>query len=229
MRWLGLEWDEGPEVEGPNGPYRQSERFDIYNEYAQKLVEEGFAYYDYSTTEDVDEERKRAQAENRRPDHRAIADKRKDEGGKPSIRFIVPADRTITFHDEVLGEISTDLGRTPDFVIQRSDGSPTYMLAVTVDDALMDITHIIRGEDLIASTPRQLLIREALGFTEPPVFAHLPLLVTEGGKPLSKRWGDVAVARLSGAGLPAGGDDQLPRAPRVVATTTRRTSSPSRN
>ena len=193
MRWLGLGWDEGPQVDGPNGPYRQSERFDIYDEYARKLVEGGFAYHDYATTEDVDEERKKAQAENRRPDHRSIADKRKDEGGKPSIRFIVPADRSITFHDEVLGDISTDLGRTPDFVIQRADGSPTYMLAVTVDDALMGITHIIRGNDLLASTPRQLLIREALGFTDPPVFAHLPLLVTEGGKPLSKRWGDVSV------------------------------------
>jgi glutamyl-tRNA synthetase len=193
MRWLGLEWDEGPEVDGPSGPYRQSERFDIYDDYARKLVDGGFAYYDYATTEDVDEERKKAQAENRRPDHRSIADKRKGEGGKPSIRFIVPADRTITFHDEVLGDISTDLGRTPDFVIQRADGSPTYMLAVTVDDALMGITHIIRGNDLLASTPRQLLIREALGFTDPPLFAHLPLLVTEGGKPLSKRWGDVSV------------------------------------
>ena len=194
MRWLGLEWDEGPEIGGPNGPYRQSERFDIYDEYAKKLVDEGFAYPDYATAEDVDEERKRAQAEGRRPDHRAIADKRKDDGHAPSIRFIVPADRTITFHDEVLGEISTDLGRTPDFVIQRADGSPTYMLAVTVDDALMGITHIIRGNDLLASTPRQLLIREALGFSDPPVFAHLPLLVTEGGKPLSKRWGDVSVS-----------------------------------
>ena len=194
MRWLGLEWDEGPEVDGPDAPYRQSERFDIYDRYAKQLVEEGFAYLDYATAEDVDEERKKAQAENRRPDHRAIADRRKDEGGKPSIRFIVPSDRTITFHDDVLGDISTDLGRTPDFVIQRADGSPTYMLAVTVDDALMGITHIIRGNDLLASTPRQLLIREALGFSEPPVFAHLPLLVTEGGKPLSKRWGDVSVS-----------------------------------
>ena len=193
MRWLGLGWDEGPEVGGPGAPYRQSERFDIYGEYAKKLVDEGFAYYDYATTEDVDEERKKAQAAGRRPDHRAIADKRKDEGHEPSVRFIVPADRTITFHDEVLGDISTDLGRTPDFVIRRADGSPTYMLAVTVDDALMGITHIIRGNDLLASTPRQLLIREALGFTDPPVFAHLPLLVTEGGKPLSKRWGDVSV------------------------------------
>ncbi|MGH2754415.1 MAG: glutamate--tRNA ligase [Actinomycetota bacterium] len=193
MRWLGLEWDEGPEVGGPNGPYRQSERFNIYDDYTKRLVDGGFAYHDYASAEDVDEERKRAQAEGRRPDHRSIAEARKDEGHRPSVRFIVPPDRTITFDDAVLGPLSTDLGRTPDFVIQRSDGSPTYMLAVTVDDALMGITHVIRGNDLVASTPRQLLIREALGFAEPPVFAHLPLLVTEGGKPLSKRWGDVSV------------------------------------
>jgi len=194
FRWLGLEWDEGPELGGPHEPYRQSERFDIYRSHAERLVEGGFAYYDYASSEDVDAERKKAQAESRRPDHRAIADARKNEGHAPSIRFIVPADRTITFHDEVLGEMSTDLGRTPDFVIVRADGSPTYMLAVTVDDLAMGITHVIRGNDLVASTARQLLIREALGATVAPKFAHLPLLVTPDGKPLSKRWGDVAVS-----------------------------------
>ncbi len=193
MRWLGLEWDEGPEVGGPHGPYRQSERFDIYREYARRLVDEGFAYEDYATPEDIEAERTKARAENRRPDHRAIADARRAEGAAPSIRFIVPPDRTITFQDEVLGEISTDMGRTPDFVILRSDGSPTYMLAVTVDDHLMGITHVVRGNDLMASTPRQILIRRALGIKDDPVFAHLPLLVDEKGKPLSKRWGDVAV------------------------------------
>ncbi|MDQ3982755.1 MAG: glutamate--tRNA ligase, partial [Actinomycetota bacterium] len=116
------------------------------------------------------------------------------EGRTHSLRFKVPADRTITFHDAVLGELSTDLGRTPDFVIQRSDGSPTYMLAVTVDDIAMGITHVIRGNDLVASTARQLLLREAFGVPEVPVFAHLPLLVSTDGKPLSKRWGDVSVA-----------------------------------
>jgi glutamyl-tRNA synthetase len=192
FRWLGLEWDEGPEVGGPHGPYRQSERFDLYRSYADRLVANGFAYYDHATPEEVDAERKRAQAEGRRPDHRSIAGAHQ-EGSAASIRFIVPADRTITFHDEVLGEMSTDLGRTPDFVILRADGSPTYMLAVTVDDFEMGITHVIRGNDLVASTARQLLIREALGITEAPVFAHLPLLVAPDGKPLSKRWGDVAV------------------------------------
>ena len=193
MRWLGLEWDEGPDVGGDHGPYRQSERFDLYREWAEKLVETGFAYRDYATEEDVDEERKRAQAEKRRPDHQAIASRREAEGGPFSIRFIVPADRTITFQDAVLGEVATDMGRTPDFVILRSDGTPTYMLAVTVDDVAMGITHIIRGNDLAASTPRQLLIREAMGITDVPVFAHLPLIVDDKGKPLSKRWGDVSV------------------------------------
>ncbi len=196
FRWLGLDWDEGPEVGGPAGPYRQSERFDIYREYADKLLDGGFAYRCYLTDEEIDAERKSADSGKRPPSFRSTeADEKRfaDEGRPFTVRVIVPSERTITFHDEVLGDISTDMGRTPDFVIMRSDGTPTYMLAVTVDDALMEITHIIRGNDLMASTPRQLLIREALGFKEPPVFAHLPMIVTEDGKPLSKRWGDVSV------------------------------------
>lgn len=193
MKWLGLEWDEGPDIGGPHGPYRQSERFDLYREWANKLVEGGFAYEDHATSEDVDKERELARNEGRRPDHRAVAD-RAAPNGSPSIRFIVPPDRTMTFHDEVLGDVSTDLGRTPDFIIMRADGTPTYMLAVTVDDVLMNITHIVRGNDLMASTPRQLLLREAMGVKEMPTFAHLPLIVDEKGKPLSKRWGDVSVS-----------------------------------
>lgn len=196
FRWLRLDWDEGPEVGGPHGPYRQSERFDIYREYAEKLIADGFAYRCYMTDEEIEAERKAADAAKRRPSfrHTGLDEQRCSDEGRPfTVRFIVPEDRTITFRDEVLGDISTDMGHTPDFVIMRSDGTPTYMLAVTVDDALMGITHIIRGNDLVASTPRQLLMREALGFTEAPVFAHLPLIVTEGGKPLSKRWGDVSV------------------------------------
>ena len=201
LRWLGLGWDEGPEVGGPSGPYRQSERFDLYREWAERMVEEGFAYRDYATPEDVDAERKQAQAEKRRPDHRKIALERQAEGAPFSIRFIVPADRTITFSDAVLGEISTDMGHTPDFVILRSDGTPTYMLAVTVDDVSMGITHIVRGQDLVASTPRQILVREAMGVKDLPVYGHLPLLVDEKGKPLSKRWGDVSVRSYRDAGF----------------------------
>ncbi|MDQ3940715.1 MAG: glutamate--tRNA ligase [Actinomycetota bacterium] len=193
MKWLGLNWDEGPEVGGDRGPYRQSERFDRYRIWARRLVEEGFAYEDHSSAEDVDEERELARAQGRRPDHRGVATRSRPGQNAPSIRFIVPEDRTITFHDAVLGEVSTDLGRTPDFVILRADGTPTYMLAVTVDDVEMGITHIIRGNDLAASTPRQLLLREAMGITDLPVFGHLPLIVDDKGKPLSKRWGDVSV------------------------------------
>ena len=201
MRWLGLEWDEGPEVGGPHEPYRQSERFDRYQEAAAKLLESGAAYPCYCTAEDLEEERKKAQAEKRSPGYsgrcRNLTKEEREafeqEGRESSLRFKVPQGETITFEDAVLGEMSTDLGLTPDFVIQRSDGSPTYMLAVTVDDLEMGITHIIRGNDLVASTARQILVRRALGVEEIPVFAHLPLLVDEKGRPLSKRWGDVAV------------------------------------
>jgi glutamyl-tRNA synthetase len=201
LRWLGLEWDEGPETGGPNGPYRQSERFDLYSAKAKELVDGGFAYPCYCTPEELEEERRAAQAEGRAPGYsgrcRALTEEERksfeNEGRGYSVRFRVPSDRTITFEDAVLGELSTDLGRTPDFVIQRSDGSPTYMLAVTVDDVAMGITHVIRGNDLVASTARQILLREAFGATEMPVWAHLPLLVTTDGKPLSKRWGDVSV------------------------------------
>lgn len=192
MHWLGLEWDEGPDIGGPFGPYRQSERFDLYREWAKRLVDDGFAYEDYATNDVVEQERESARREGRRPDHRALAHAA-DREGAPSIRFIVPPDRTITFHDEILGDVSTDMGRTPDFVILRADGTPTYMLAVTVDDVLMEISHVVRGNDLAASTPRQLLLREAMGIKDVPVFAHLPLIVDERGKPLSKRWGDVSI------------------------------------
>jgi glutamyl-tRNA synthetase len=194
MRWLGLDWDEGPEVGGPSGPYRQSERFDVYRDWAAKLVEGGFAYYDYATPDDIDAERKRARTEGRKPDHYGISQLRRNEGRAPSVRLLVPEERTITWHDEVLGEMNTNLGVTPDFVILRSDGTPTYMLAVTADDFLMKITHVVRGNDLVASTARQILIREAMRIQEIPKFAHLPLLVSPDGKPLSKRWGDVAVS-----------------------------------
>lgn len=212
MRWLGLEWDEGPEAGGPHDPYRQSERFDHYEQAARKLVDSGAAYHCYCTAEDLEEERRRAQAEKRAPGYSGRCRNLKpeeidafvQEGRVSSLRFRVPQGETIVFEDAVLGEMSTDLGLTPDFVIQRSDGSPTYMLAVTVDDLEMGITHIIRGNDLVASTARQILLRRALGVEELPVFAHLPLLVDEKGRPLSKRWGDVAVRSYRDQGfLPA--------------------------
>jgi glutamyl-tRNA synthetase len=201
MKWLGLEWDEGPEVGGPHGPYRQSERGDLYRDAASRLVGSGAAYRCYCTPEELDARRKAAQAERQTPGYdgrcRRLTDEERArfeaEGRSFALRFAVPEGRKVSFRDDVLGDITTDTAQIPDFIIQRSDGSPTYMLAVSVDDADMKISHIIRGNDLVASTPRQLLLREALGVVEVPVFAHLPLLVTETGKPLSKRWGDVSV------------------------------------
>jgi glutamyl-tRNA synthetase len=202
FRWLGMEWDEGPEVGGEHGPYRQSERFERYAATASKMVDDGHAYRCYCTPEELEQRREQAHGERRTPGYdgrcRTLTDDERTafeaEGRTFAVRFKVPRGRTITFEDIVRGTITTDSNQIPDFIIQRSDGSPTYMLAAAVDDALMNITHIIRGEDLIPATPRQLLIREAMAVYDVPVFAHLPLIVSEDGKPLSKRWGDVAVS-----------------------------------
>ena len=208
LRWLGLEWDEGPETGGEFGPYRQSERLERYDAAAQQLIAGGHAYKCYCTTEELEERRKAAMAERKTPGYdgrcRHLSDEERAAfeaaGRESAVRFAVPPDRTITFEDQVRGAISTETKQIPDFVIQRSDGSPTYMLAAAVDDALMNVTHIIRGEDLVAATPRQLLLREAMAIGDVPVFAHLPLLVDEKGKPLSKRWGDVAVSAYRAQG-----------------------------
>lgn len=201
LRWLGLEWDEGPEVGGDFGPYRQSERGDRYAAAAEDLLSKQHAYKCYCTAEELAERRKAAQASGKPPGYdgrcRRLSeeDRRRfeEEGREYALRFAVPEGREVSFDDVVRGTITTASEQMLDFVIQRSDGSPTYMLAAAVDDALMGITHIVRGEDLIAATPRQLLLREAMAVTDVPVFAHLPLLVDERGRPLSKRWGDVAV------------------------------------
>jgi glutamyl-tRNA synthetase len=201
LRWLGLDWDEGPQVGGDFGPYRQSERTDRYRAAVLTLVEAGHAYRCYCTAEELESRRKRAQAEGRPPGYdgrcRDLTDAERAafeaEGREWAVRFKVPPGRTVTFADVVRGTIATRSEQIQDFIIQRSDGSPTYLLAAGLDDALMNITHIVRGEDLIAATPRQILLREAMDIHDVPVFAHLPLLVSEAGRPLSKRWGDVSV------------------------------------
>ena len=201
LRWLGLEWDEGPEVGGDAGPYRQSERIDRYDSAVRDLLDDGHAYRCYCTAEELAERRKQAQAAGKPPGYdgrcRNLTDEERarfeGEGREFAVRFAVTPNKQVAFEDVVRGTIITASEQMPDFVIQRSDGSVTYMLATAVDDALMGITHVIRGEDLIAATPRQILLREAMGISEVPVFAHLPLLVDERGRPLSKRWGDVAV------------------------------------
>lgn len=201
LRWLGLEWDEGPEVEGPHAPYRQSERIAGYAGAVERLLESGHAYRCYCTPGELEERRMRAQAERRPPGYdgrcRDLGDAERAaferEGRDFAIRFAVPHERTYVVDDVVRGRVETDGRQIPDFVIRRSDGSATYLLAAGVDDIEMQITHVIRGEDLLAATPRQMLLREALGVTDMPVFAHLPLLVDDRGRPLSKRWGDVSV------------------------------------
>ena len=207
MRWLGLEWDEGPEVGGPNAPYRQSERTERHEAAAQQLLTSGAAYRCYCTAEEVDVRKKAAGDKTPGYDNfcRNLSDEDRTrfeaEGRTPALRFAVPEGRVIEFDDVVRGTLATPAQQIPDFVIQRSDGTPVYLLAAAVDDIDMQITHIVRGEDLIPATPRQLLMREALGVTEVPVFAHLPLLVNPDGKPLSKRWGDVAVAAYRDQGF----------------------------
>jgi len=201
LRWMGLDWDEGPDKGGPCGPYRQSQRLDIYRDFIEKLKEKGLVYECYCTQEELDQMR-REQLERGEPPRytgkcrRLTEEERarlRAEGRRPVLRFKVPEDRVIKFKDLVKGEIeinSRQLGG--DFVIVRSNGMPVYNFVVVVDDALMGITHVIRGEDHISNTPKQLLLYEALGF-EPPQFAHLPMILGPDRSKLSKRHGSNSV------------------------------------
>ncbi len=197
LRWLGLDWDEGVGVGGPHGEYRQSTRLDHYRQSAEAMVTAGLAYYDDRTPPELDALRARAQGEGRHPGHyiRRIAPPA-DSG---SIRYAVPADESITFTDVVRGEISFEADTIDDFVILRSDGTPTYHLASTLDDVDYGITHVARGEDLLPSTPKHILLARALG-SEPPTYAHLPLLFGADGKKLSKRHGADSVAEFRAMG-----------------------------
>ena len=197
LRWLGLDWDEGPEVSGPHGPYRQSERRDIYTDIAQRLLEAGELYESFSTAEEIEARHREA---GRDPKlgydnyDRDLTEEQKEafraEGRKPVLRLRMP-DRDITFTDLVRGEITFKAGSVPDPVLVRANGYPLYTLTNPVDDALMQITHVLRGEDLLSSTPRQIALYEALqriGVTDfTPEFAHLPFVMGEGNKKLSKR------------------------------------------
>jgi glutamyl-tRNA synthetase len=208
LSWLGLDWDEGPDVGGPHGPYRQTERYGLYGEVADRLLAEGHAYRCYCTPEELEERRRRDLAEGRAPGYdgrcRRLTDAERAafqaEGRIPAIRFAIPEGREVTVRDIVRGE-----GRFPpeelrDFIILRSDRSPTYLLAAAVDDHEMRMTHVIRGEDLWASTPRQILIFEALGAT-PPQYAHLPLILGPDRSKLSKRHGAVSVEHFREQGF----------------------------
>ena len=207
MRWLGLDWDEGVGVGGPHAPYQQSLRFDRYREVALDLLARGLAYYSFATPEQLDEFRKEAQAAGRTPayDGRFRVDAeaaaaRVAAGEQVPIRLAVPRPGSTTFHDAVRDEVTFDHDQVDDFVILRSDGSPTYHLASTVDDVDFDITHVMRGEDLLSSTPKHIILTEAMGAT-PPVYAHLALLMGPDGKKLSKRHGHTALNAYRADGI----------------------------
>ncbi len=217
LRWLELDWDEGPEVGGPYGPYRQSERGDVYADVAERLREAGRAYRCYCSQTELDERRERARAEGRTPGYdghcRDLAEPQvrayEDEGRRPVLRLRMPG-RDITFTDLVRGEIIFAAEHVHDFVLVRANGQPLYTLVNPVDDALMRITHVLRGEDLLSSTPRQIALYEALGDIgvgdgTPPRFGHLPFVMGDGNRKLSKRDPEGSLLTYRDAGyLPQG-------------------------
>src|SRR5216683_1601907 len=207
LRWLGLDWDEGPDIGGPCGPYRQSERLHLYESYAKELLSAGQAYYCFCTPAQLEADRAADMAALRpvrysgrcRQVAHADAEERIAAGERPAIRFLVPEHREVVFTDEVRGEVRFQTDVIGDPVIMRASGTPAYNFAVVVDDALMAITHVLRGEDHIPNTPRQLLLYEALGFP-PPTFAHLSLVMGPDHAPLSKRHGATSVAEFRSKG-----------------------------
>src|ERR1700682_3290500 len=187
LRWLELDWDEGPDKGGPFAPYRQSERVDLYREHAAKLLAEGKAYKCYCTPEELDAERKQAQAEKRayKYSRRCLVDPPKDRT-EFTVRFKVPGGE-VRFPDMIRGEMTFDAGLIGDFIIMKSDGFPTYQFASPVDDAAMKISHVIRGEEHLSNTPYQLVLIDALGYERPTAYAHMPLILSRDGAKLSKR------------------------------------------
>jgi glutamyl-tRNA synthetase len=207
LRWLGLDWDEGPDVGGPHGPYRQSERLDLYRDMTERLLEGGHAYRCFCTPEELEDRRKAALARGEPPGYDGRCRTRTEKeiaafqsGRRPfAIRFHMP-EREWVVDDLVKGEVRWAVRDLRDFVIVRSDGSPVFLLAVAVDDMLMNVTHVVRGDDLLASAPRNAAVIEALGGT-PPAYAHLPQVLGPDSKPLSKRHGATSVAAFRDQGF----------------------------
>ena len=217
LKWLGMDWDEGIDVGGPYGPYRQTERLDLYKKYTEQLLAEGKAYYCYCTDEELEEERQALIKEGKMPRYmgkcRDLTPEQiaayEAEGRKPTVRFRVPADQQIVINDLVRGTVTFDSNGIGDFVIVKSDGIPTYNYAVVIDDASMKISHVIRAEEHLSNTPRQCLIYDALGF-EKPVFGHISLILGKDHTKMSKRHGATSVDQYRQLGyLPAGIDNFL--------------------
>ncbi|MCX7820180.1 MAG: glutamate--tRNA ligase [Brevinematales bacterium] len=206
MKWLSLEWDEGPLVGGPEKSYLQSERLDIYKEYAEKLIEDGRAYYCYCTPEEIEAGKKEMEAQGKGPIYNGkcrnltSAQKRQyeAEGRKPVVRFIA-YEEDFSFKDIVKGEVNFPSGMVGDFVILRANGMPVYNYSVVIDDALMGITHVIRADEHLSNTVRQLMIYKALKF-KVPEFAHLALVLGPDRQKLSKRHGATSIDEFRKAG-----------------------------
>ncbi len=234
LRWLGLAWDEGIDAGGDVGPYRQSERLPLYAAHTDQLLRAGHAYRCFCTPEMLEAGRRAALAESRPPKYPGTCrgllpldvEQRLAAGQGAAVRLRVPPDRTVRFDDLVRGTVSFHTDVIGDPVIVRADGIPAYNYAVVIDDALMRITHVVRGEDHISNTPRQLLVYEAFGWT-PPAFAHLSLVLGPDHAPLSKRHGATSVAEFRAKGYlpealanylallgwaPGDGDEVLPLA-----------------
>ncbi len=200
LRWLGIPWNEGIEVGGDHGPYRCTERTDIYKKYINQLIEAGKVYKCYCTAEETEAEREAQRAKGEMPRYtgkcrnltKEQIEAYEAEGRQPTIRFIVPEDQDIVVHDQVRGDVVFESNGVGDFIIVKADGTPVYNFAVTIDDYLMEITTVIRGEEHLSNTPRQILIYDAFGW-EPPKFAHASLILGEDRSKMSKRHGSTHV------------------------------------
>ncbi|MRH44811.1 glutamate--tRNA ligase [Aquibacillus halophilus] len=194
LKWLGIEWDEGADIGGNFGPYRQTERLDIYQKYVDDLLERGLAYKCYMTEDELDQEREEQRANGQVPKysgaHRDLSQDQvksfEAEGRKPSIRFRVPENKTYSFNDIVRDNITFESSDFGDWVIVKKNGIPTYNFAVALDDHLMEISHVLRGEEHISNTPKQMMVYDAFDWT-PPKFGHMTLILNENRKKLSKR------------------------------------------
>ena len=208
LRWIGLDWDEGPEAGGPHPPYRQTERFDLYRQAARRLLDSGAAYYDFATPEELVELRETARAQKRQPiyaggEYREMDPeeaKRRIEAGEPyTVRFKTPREGQTVVQDMIRGPVTFENSNLEDFVLMKSTDTPTYNFAAAFDDAEMEISHVIRGDDHLSNTPRQILIHEALGNTL-PAFAHVPMVLGPDKKKLSKRHGAAHVEEFAAQG-----------------------------
>jgi glutamyl-tRNA synthetase len=200
LRWLGLDWDEGPEVNGPYGPYFQSRRLSVYQEVAERLVKEDYAYYCYCSSERLESMRAEQQRQNLPTGYdrhcrllsRDECKQKEAAGVKPVVRFKTPLEGQTRFQDLLRGEVIFENSLLDDFVLLKSDGYPTYHLANIIDDHLMQISHVLRAEEWLSSTPRHIMLYNALGFN-PPQFAHLPMILGPDRSKLSKRHGATAL------------------------------------